>query len=447
MENPEIHTDDVALFSRPPMNVGEDKVSWIPIRPSFISSGDNSSIQFHIPGNSSQYLKLSQSMLYVKLKIVKDDGSSFNTTSTAAVEHETATPIDLILHSLWSSVDIKLNHTLVSTSGTDYMYKAMIETLLNYSSETKANQLPIIGFSGDSGNFEQTSPLIPPMNHGLRTRYLWFDKESMTAEFMGPLMSDICNQDKLILPGVDVDIKLWPTRDEFRLITHPEGLRCKLMVEDIYYNICKVKVSPEIMIGHNAALEISDAMYPFQRTDIRTYNLSGNLYGTTIEDIWQGEVPTRLVVGMVKSQSYSGDFTTNPYLFDHFDISSIGFYVNGEPTPQQPMQMDVANGSFLQALIGLYKVSGKLMDNTDIGINRQNFEQGYALIGFDIDPTTSPDFRYLGKPRQGHTKLELNFKNALEYPITIILYATFPETMTIDETRNVRLQNKEKLKK
>ena len=186
MENPEIHTDDVALFSRPPMNVGEDKVSWIPIRPSFISSGDNSSIQFHIPGNSSQYLKLSQSMLYVKLKIVKDDGSSFDTTSTAAVEHETATPIDLILHSLWSSVDIKLNHTLVSTSGTDYMYKAMIETLLNYSSETKANQLPIIGFSGDSGNFEQTSPLIPPMNHGLRTRYLWFDKESMTAEIYGP---------------------------------------------------------------------------------------------------------------------------------------------------------------------------------------------------------------------------------------------------------------------
>ena len=142
-------------------------------------------------------------------------------------------------------------------------------------------------------------------------------------------MSDICNQDKLILPGVDVDIKLWPTRDEFRLITHPEGLRCKLMVEDIYYDICKVKVSPEIMIGHNAALEISDAMYPFQRTDIRTYNLSGNLYGTTIEDIWQGEVPTRLVVGMVKSQSYSGDFTTNPYLFDHFDISSIGFMLMG----------------------------------------------------------------------------------------------------------------------
>ena len=38
-------------------------------------------------------------------------------------------------------------------------------------------------------------------------------------------MADICNQDRLLLPGVDIDIKLWPTRDEFRLITHPEGFK------------------------------------------------------------------------------------------------------------------------------------------------------------------------------------------------------------------------------
>ena len=35
------------------------------------------------------------------------------------------------------------------------------------------------------------------------------------VEFVGPLMADICNQDRLILSGVDIDIKLWPTRDEF----------------------------------------------------------------------------------------------------------------------------------------------------------------------------------------------------------------------------------------
>ena len=49
------------------------------------------------------------------------------------------------------------------------------------------------------------------------------------------------------------------------------------------------------------------------------------------------------------------------------------------------------------------------MENSDIGITRDTYRQGYTLIGFNVDPTTSPDFRYVGKPREGHTKLEIRF--------------------------------------
>ena len=28
IKEPEIHTEELALFSRPPMNVAEDKISW-----------------------------------------------------------------------------------------------------------------------------------------------------------------------------------------------------------------------------------------------------------------------------------------------------------------------------------------------------------------------------------------------------------------------------------
>ena len=88
------------------------------------------------------------------------------------------------------------------------------------------------------------------------------------VEFVGPLMADICNQYRLILPGVDIDIKLWPTHDEFQLITHPSGLKCKLFIDEIYLDVCKVAVSPEVMMGHAAGLEVTDSVYPFVRTDI-----------------------------------------------------------------------------------------------------------------------------------------------------------------------------------
>ena len=64
---------------------------------------------------------------------------------------------------MWSSVDIKLNNNLVSESGTNYMYKAMIETLLTYSENTKRIQLSNAGFSGESGDFTQLNPDSPPI--------------------------------------------------------------------------------------------------------------------------------------------------------------------------------------------------------------------------------------------------------------------------------------------
>ena len=166
-------------------------------------------------------------------------------------------------------------------------------------------------------------------------------------------MSDICNQDRLILPGVDIDIKLWPTRDEFRLITHPQGLKCKLNIEEIYLDVCKVSVSPEVMMGHNAGLEVADSVYSFSRTDIQTFNIAEGNFGINLEDMWQGEVPSRLVVGMVRSQAYNGDYNLNPYHFEHFDVSNIGFFVNGESTPRPSFKLDVGNGIYLQGLNSL----------------------------------------------------------------------------------------------
>ena len=43
--------------------------------------------------------------------------------------------------------------------------------------------------------------------------------------------------------------------------------------------------------------------------------------------------------------------------------------------------------------------------------------------------------------------MEIKFKEALPDPVTLILYATLPEVMTIDQSRNVQLEVKDKLNK
>ena len=105
------------------------------------------------------------------------------------------------------------------------------------------------------------------------------------------------------------------------------------MIEDVYFNVCKVAVSPLAMMGHCAALQENESQYPFQRTDIQTWNMAENSYGTTLEDIWQGEVPSHLIIGMVKSEAYNGDFTLNPFMFEHSNTVHAGFMlmVNLQP--------------------------------------------------------------------------------------------------------------------
>ena len=79
-QTPEIHTEEIALFSRPPVNVTEDRVSWHEVRPSYMSNAEYSSINFSIMGNSSQYVKLSDTELYVRMRVEKEDGTPFVTT-------------------------------------------------------------------------------------------------------------------------------------------------------------------------------------------------------------------------------------------------------------------------------------------------------------------------------------------------------------------------------
>ena len=76
-DNPEIHTEDITLFSRPRVDVAEDRVSWHEIRPSYICNAEYSSINFSIVGNSTQYVKLSDTELYVRIAIQKEDATPY----------------------------------------------------------------------------------------------------------------------------------------------------------------------------------------------------------------------------------------------------------------------------------------------------------------------------------------------------------------------------------
>ena len=78
---------------------------------------------------------------------------------------------------------------------------------------------------------------------------------------MEPLMADIYNEERPVLNSVN--IKLWPTGDK-RLTHYLSSWNCsKRSILDVILYMCKVEFSPEALLFHDAAFEISQAFTLF----------------------------------------------------------------------------------------------------------------------------------------------------------------------------------------
>lgn len=134
--------NELALFHATPQEHAVSEVKWI----THCNQGQlskNSPIHFEVSGTSAAYILLSKSRLYLKLRILKEDGS-------IPADGEKVALTNLSLHSLFRQVDVSLNQQLItSTVGVNYPYKAMLDVLLNYEHAIKESQLQAEGFYKD----------------------------------------------------------------------------------------------------------------------------------------------------------------------------------------------------------------------------------------------------------------------------------------------------------
>ena len=54
-------------------------------------------------------------------------------------------------------------------------------------------------------------------------------------------------------------------------------------------------------------------------SDIKTKSIASELYSFSADDAFQGLVPCKLIVGLVSSAAYMGDYHKNPFYFRHYD--------------------------------------------------------------------------------------------------------------------------------
>lgn len=296
-------------------------------------------------GNSVRYVDLRKTKLHVKFKIENTSGNSTPDDDVA--------PINLTLHTMWSQVDVFLQQQAISSgSGSNYAIKAYLETLLNYGEDAKESQLTSDLFYQDMGNMDDFSPSTGS-NIGLTERYT-HTRGQTVVDMEGTLHSDIFQQSRYILNGIDIGVKLWPSKDSFRLMNKHTDKSYKLTLVDVFLKVCKVNVSPSVILAHNEALSHATAKYRYQKTMIKVFTVLAGQFSTSLDDVFQGGIPTKLTVGFVAATAYNGNFKRNPLNFHHYNLNFMSFYVNGESVPTQPLTCNFEQDQYIEAYKTLF---------------------------------------------------------------------------------------------
>ena len=202
----------------------------------------------------------------------------------------------------------------------------------------------------------------------------------------------------------------------------------KVQIVDARIKLCVQKLNNAVFMAHEDLIQKKPALYPYLRSEIKTASIASGQYSFSSDDMFQGLVPSRLIIGLVSSSAYIGDYKKSPFNFKTFNANYVGLFVDGQSLPSQPLQPNYDQRNYLDCFRTLTTF------RNDIDINREDYTEGYCLYVLDLNPYYS-----FNTKRKGHCRLEVNSK-PLEESVTVVMYATFPEVLYIDQDRSVFIQ-------
>ncbi len=427
MTSCECSKSELDLFTVPPTNTSMEKGNVIEKLP--ISSLGDGPIEFQITPEQDEYIDVGRTFLYLKVKITKKDKSDLEATSKVG-------PVNLLFHTLWSQIDVHLNDKLITPSENTYPYKAYLETLLSYGYDAKASQLASQLWYDDVGSLNSIDPYdeTDPVNTGFVERSKLFST-SKSVEMYGRLHCDIFQQERYLPHGVKMKIKLTPSSEAFHLMSDTNAYTT--VIQDASLFVRMVKLNPAIPNMHNTKLNQGKlAQYPIRRGIVTTFTIPQGHLSKTEDNVIMGQLPRRLVIGLVTNKAFNGSKDANPFEFKHFDLNYLTIHVGGQQFPGKALTPDFDNDQCLRSYMTLFEGTGML--NADKGnyVSRASYKNGFTLYAFDLTADMM-DGDHIDPIKQGNVKMEFHFKEVLTETVNVVAYAEYDNILQIDRARNI----------
>jgi hypothetical protein len=432
-DSEECTKSELDLFSVPSIQTVVEEGQWDSVDP-HSNYRQASTLRFDIPCTSNEYLDLSQTELHLHLKLYKEKNQ-------LASEVKKISVVNNLLHSLFKQIQVSFNNQPIENTNDTYPYRAYLENLLCNNKESKETTLRGELWTNDT-NLEYAGEKdisTDKVNPGYVSRISKFvNKEVHLA---GRLHLDVFTLNKYMLNNVAITLQLTRSDAKFYFISTEsltDAEKYKIEIENASLRIRRVTISPSTMLAHALQLRTMSAKYPIKRVVINPIVIPFNTTKFTIANIHVGSMPSRVLVGFVHTDQYDGDFTTNPFLFQHLNLKEISLKAASRNIPYSaPLEFDFAKDSYLEGYMGLFKN----INETPNGLTYEDYKNGNTLYAFDLTPDMC-SAEHTNITRDGSLQLSVVFAKILERSITAIFYLEFDNIIEIDVNRKVAFDYK-----
>ncbi len=396
---------------------------------------NNEIVEFNVLPTSYSFIDLSKTRLKIKIEL-------YDVATDALVNSDNyVAPVANVLESLFRSIELQLNDVDVEPYvGVNHPYKAYINTVLNATPEYVSSVGAIKGFYPDTA--PHVNSFIPRgANQGWNNRVLLFQSTG-EAEMTGFLDLDICETTKYVPNGMGLKLKLFLSKPAFYLKTAEEEKTYNYRLTLCTLYMAYIDPHIDIFNAFNEAIHTKMAVYPYTKSNIKSYVISSGVKSTVLDNI-VSECPDEIIICLVANSAYVGATSENPFYFDTFNINYISLAYEGTELNGQsfhpifdPADVNTYQTTFADTYMNLYLKNGAHSKGNLVG--PFEYSGGYFLIKYDLPPSLKYT-RTKQSVGPGLTRLSLGFSEATTKTISLLVYTRTKSYFGIDAKRTVHL--------
>lgn len=386
---------------------------------------------FKIPPGAN-YVDLSETLLIVEGKFTWHDNTD-NTWKNIR-DADTISTIQGLGSTFMRNLKVSIGGKEVFNANNLYAYKTYFDTLLNYSLEAKRTHLAACGWYEDITERDQEDAA----GEGFISRKKMITTGKL-VQFVTKLDVDLFNQERYFINNTPIDIEIIPNSNEFMFIAPTLNgatmANAKFDIQHLRLRVTFPEVSDGLSLTMAETLLMKPAVYPQRKTILKTVYLEVGRTEVNV-NVFTEIIPRRVVMAMVGTAAYNGDFSTSPFNFKGFDLRNHYIEWNGVRTSSAEYDMDFAS-RYVLPYYDTCHATGVSFTNASNGLTLSRFKSGSTIFVWNLTSNLQNDacFELL---KYGTTSYHAKFAQPIPHGgITLIFYGEVDSLMKIDYTRSV----------